>query len=161
MVQAAHQNSAHPSPVLQCVTYSPVLLHRVSKSLCPAIITTGSKEQPTATEQGTAHKAQHSQKVQTMSAEMNKHQQPSPAYEGTHNAQAYSELCSLLFSIWARTVKSRPNYARTARGLLSNTHALYASQQACPTEYADSVRAVIARLQPSRNRAPQGATAPQ
>lgn len=92
---------------------------------------------------------------------MSKHQPPSAAYEGTHSAQAYSELCELLFSVWARTVKSRPNYARTARGLLSNTHALYASQQACSTEYADSVRAVIARLQPSRNRAPQGATAPQ
>ena len=89
------------------------------------------------------------------------HQPPSPAYEGTHSAQAYSELCSELFSIWARTVKSRPNYARMARGLLSNTHALYAAQQACPTEYADSVRAVVARLQPTRNRAPQGATAPR
>ena len=88
------------------------------------------------------------------------HQAPSTAYEGTHSAQAYSELCSLLFSTWARTVKSRPNYARTARGLLSNTHALYAAQQACPTEYADSVRAVIVRLQPSKHRAPQGATAP-
>lgn len=90
---------------------------------------------------------------------MSQHQAPSTAYEGTHSAQAYSELCDLLFSTWARTVKSRPNYARAARGLLSNTHALYASQQACPTEYADSVRAVIARLQPSRNRHPQGATA--
>ena len=91
---------------------------------------------------------------------MNQHQPASPAYEGTHSAQAYSELCSELFSTWARTVRNRPNYARTARGLLSNTHALYASQQACPTEYADSVRAVIARLQPSRNRHQQGATAP-
>ena len=90
---------------------------------------------------------------------MSKHQPASPAYEGTHSAQAYLELCDLLFSTWARTVRNRPNYARTARGLLSNTHALYASQQACPTEYADSVRAVIARLQPSRNRHPQGATA--
>jgi len=89
------------------------------------------------------------------------HQAPSTAYEGTVNSQAYSELCDHLFRIWARTVKSRPNYARTARGLLANTHALYASQQACPTEYADSVRAVVARLQPSRNRAPQGATAPR
>lgn len=88
------------------------------------------------------------------------HQPPSPQYTGTHSAQAYRELCDLLFSAWARTVKSRPNYARTARGLLSNTHALYASQQACPTEYADSVRAVLVRLQPSRNRHPQGATAP-
>ena len=87
------------------------------------------------------------------------HQAPSPAYEGTHSAQAYSELCNLLFSTWARTVKSRPNYARTARGLLSNTHQLYASQQACPVEYADSVRSVLARLQPSHNRAPQAATA--
>jgi len=92
---------------------------------------------------------------------MNQHQPPSTAYEGTHSAQAYSELCDLLFSTWARTVKSRPNYARTARGLLSNTHALYAAQQACPTEYADSVRAVIARLQHSKHRAPQGATAPK
>ena len=89
------------------------------------------------------------------------HQAPSTAYEGTVSAQAYSELCDLLFSAWARTVKSRPNYARTARGLLSNTHALYASQQACPTEYADSVRSVIARLQPSKHRHPQGATAAQ
>ena len=118
-----------------------------------AIITTGSKEQPTATEQGTAHKA-HTHREHSMS----NHQPPSTAYEGTHSAQAYSELCNLLFSIWARTVKSRPNYARTARGLLSNTHALYAAQQACPTEYADSVRAVITRLQPSKHRAPQGAT---
>lgn len=92
---------------------------------------------------------------------MNQHQAPSTAYEGTHSAQAYSELCSLLFTTWARTVRNRPNYARTARGLLSNTHALYAGQQACPTEYADSVRAVLGRLQPSRNRAPQGATAPR
>lgn len=91
---------------------------------------------------------------------MSKHQTPHAAYEGTHSQAAYLELCSLLFSTWARTVKSRPNYARTARGLLANTHALYAAQQACPTEYADSVRAVIARLQPSRRRAPQGATAP-
>ena len=92
---------------------------------------------------------------------MSKHQPASTAYEGTHSQAAYLDLCSLLFSTWARTVKSRPNYARTARGLLSNTHALYAAQQACPTEYADSVRAVLARLQPSRNRAPQGATAPR
>lgn len=90
---------------------------------------------------------------------MNQHQAPSPAYEGTHSAQAYSELCSELFSTWARTVRNRPNYARMARGLLANTHALYASQQACPTEYADSVRSVLVRLQPTRNRAPQGATA--
>ena len=87
------------------------------------------------------------------------HQAPSTQYEGTHSAQAYSELCSELFSTWARTVKSRPNYARTARGLLSNTHALYASQQACPTEYADSVRSVLVRLQPSSNRAPVSSTA--
>lgn len=86
---------------------------------------------------------------------VSKHQPPSPAYEGTASAQAYSDLCSDLFSIWARTVRNRPNYARTARGLLSNTHALYASQQACPTEYADSVRSVLVRLQPSRNRAPR------
>lgn len=90
---------------------------------------------------------------------MNRHQAPSPAYEGTHSQAAYLELCDLLFSAWARTVKSRPNYARMARGLLSNTHQLYAAQQACPTEYADSVRAVLARLQPNRNRHPQGATA--
>lgn len=90
---------------------------------------------------------------------MSQHQTPSTQYEGTHSEAAYRELCNLLFSTWARTVRNRPNYARTARGLLANTHALYASQQACPTEYADSVRAVIARLQPSRNRAPQGATA--
>lgn len=92
---------------------------------------------------------------------MNQHQPPSPAYEGTVSAQAYSDLCDLLFSTWARTVRNRPNYARAARGLLSNTHALYASQQACPTEYADSVRAVIARLQPSKHRHPQAATAAQ
>lgn len=91
---------------------------------------------------------------------MSNHQAPSPAYEGTHSQAAYLELCDLLFSTWARTVRNRPNYARQARSLLSNTHALYASQQACPTDYADSVRAVIARLQPSRNRAPQGASAP-
>jgi len=91
---------------------------------------------------------------------MSNHQPPSTQYTGTHSAQAYRELCSELFSIWARTVRNRPNYARTARGLLSNTHALYAAQQACPTEYADSVRAVLARLQPSRNRHPQRATAP-
>ena len=92
---------------------------------------------------------------------MSNHQAPSPAYEGTHSAQAYSDLCNLLFSTWARTVRNRPNYARTARGLLTNTHALYAAQQACPTEYADSIRAVLVRLQPTRTRAPQGATAPQ
>ena len=90
---------------------------------------------------------------------MSQHQAPSTAYEGTHSQAAYLELCSILFSTWARTVRNRPNYARTARGLLSNTHALYAAQQACPTEYADSVLAVIARLQPSRNRVPQAATA--
>ena len=92
---------------------------------------------------------------------MSQHQTPHAAYEGTHSQAAYLELCDLLFSIWARTVRNRPNYARTARGLLSNTHALYASQQACPTEYADSVRSVLVRLQPTRNRAPQGATAPR
>lgn len=92
---------------------------------------------------------------------MSQHQAPNPQYTGAVSAQAYSELCSELFSIWARTVRNRPNYARTARGLLSNTHALYASQQACPTEYADSVRAVLARLQPSRNRHPQAATVAQ
>lgn len=89
------------------------------------------------------------------------HQAPSPQYTGTHSQAAYLELCDLLFSIWARTVKNRQNYARMARGLLANTHQLYASQQACPTEYADSVRAVIARLQPSRNRHPQAATVAQ
>lgn len=89
------------------------------------------------------------------------HQAPSPAYEGTHSAQAYLDLCDLLFSTWARTVRNRPNYARMARGLLANTHALYAAQQACPTDYADSVRSVMARLQPSRNRHQQGATAPR
>ena len=92
---------------------------------------------------------------------MSQHQTPHAAYEGTHSAQAYSELCSELFSTWARSVKSRPNYARTARGLLSNTHALYAAQQACPTEYADSVRSILVRLQPSKHRHPQGATAPR
>ncbi len=92
---------------------------------------------------------------------MNRHQAPSPAYEGTHSQAAYLDLCSLLFSTWARTVKSRPNYARMARGLLSNTHQLYAAQQACPTEYADSVRSVLVRLQPTRNRHQQGATAPR
>jgi len=92
---------------------------------------------------------------------MNQHQAPSPAYEGTHSQAAYLDLCDLLFSIWARTVKSRPQYARQARGLLSNTHQLYAAQQACPTEYADSVRSVIARLQPSKHRHTQGATAPR
>ena len=90
---------------------------------------------------------------------MNHHQTPSAAYEGTHSAQAYTELCSELFSIWARTVRNRPNYARQARGLLSNTHALYAAQQACPTEYADSVRAVLVRLQPSKHRHPHGGSA--
>lgn len=92
---------------------------------------------------------------------MSKHQAPSTAYEGTYSEAAYLDLCSLLFSTWARTVKSRPNYARTARGLLSNTHALYASQQACPTDYADAVRSCLVRLQPSRNRHLQGATAPR
>lgn len=87
------------------------------------------------------------------------HQAPSPAYEGTHSQAAYLDLCDLLFSIWARTVRNRPNYARMARGLLSNTHQLYASQQACPTEYADSVRSVLVRLQPSKYRHQQGATA--
>lgn len=90
---------------------------------------------------------------------MRHHQPPSPAYEGAHSAQAYSELCTLLFSTWARTVRNRPNYARAARGLLANTHALYASQQACPTDYADSVRSVIVRLQPSKHRHPQRNTA--
>lgn len=90
---------------------------------------------------------------------MSQHQTPHAAYEGTHSEAAYRELCNLLFSTWARTVRNRPNYARTARGLLSNTHALYAAQQACPTEYADSVRSVLVRLQPTRTRAPQGATA--
>ena len=90
---------------------------------------------------------------------MSQHQAPSPQYTGAVSAQAYSDLCNLLFSAWARTVRNRPNYARTARGLLSNTHALYASQQACPTEYADSVRAVLVRLQPSKHRHPHGGSA--
>ena len=80
------------------------------------------------------------------------HQTPHAAYEGTHSEAAYRELCNLLFSTWARTVRNRPNYARTARGLLANTHQLYASQQAAPLDYCDSVRSVLVRLQPTRNR---------
>lgn len=66
---------------------------------------------------------------------------------------AYLELCELLFSTWAHTVRRAPSYARLARSLLSNTHALYASQQACPQDYADSVRATLARL---TRHAPRG-----
>lgn len=90
---------------------------------------------------------------------MSQHQPPSTAYEGTHSAQAYIDLCNDLFSIWARTVRNRPNYARMARGLLSNTHQLYAAQQAAPLDYCDSVRATLARLQPTRNRHPVSCTA--
>lgn len=76
------------------------------------------------------------------------------------SAAAYADLCSLLFSAWAQTVRTRPAYARCARSLLSNTHQLWADQQACPTEYADSVRSVLVRLQGTKHRQPQGATAP-
>lgn len=76
-----------------------------------------------------------------------------------HNPQftsesAYFDLCNLLFSVWAQTVRRAPSYARMARSLLSNTHALYASQQACPVAYADSVRATLARLTRHAPRAP-------
>jgi hypothetical protein len=67
-----------------------------------------------------------------------------------HNPQftsetAYLDLCDLLFSTWAQTVRRAPNYARVARSLLSNVHALYANQQACPVDYADIVRSTLAR----------------
>lgn len=43
--------------MLQYVTYSPVLYVLCKQEPHHAIIITGSKEQPTATEQGTAYKA--------------------------------------------------------------------------------------------------------
>ena len=61
MVQATHQNSAHHSPVLQCVTHSTILYVLCKQEPHRAIIITGSKEQPTATKQGTAYKAQHTE----------------------------------------------------------------------------------------------------
>ena len=67
--------------------------------------------------------------------------------------QAYLDLCNLLFSTWAQTVRRAPAYARKTRSLLSNVHALYASQQACPVDYADSVRSTLARL---TRHAPRG-----
>lgn len=61
----------------------------------------------------------------------------------------YLDLCDTLFSTWAQCVRREPAYARIARGLLSNLHGLYARQQACPVDYADSVRACLVRA--SRN----------
>lgn len=63
---------------------------------------------------------------------------------------AYLDLCNTLYSTWAQTVRRNPSYARIARGLLSNLHSLYASQQACPVDYADTVRACLVRA--SRNQ---------
>lgn len=62
----------------------------------------------------------------------------------------YLDLCDTLFSTWAQCVRRDPSYARTARGLLSNLHSLYASQQACPQDYADTARACLVRA--SRNQ---------
>lgn len=61
----------------------------------------------------------------------------------------YLDLCDTLFSTWAQCVRREPSYARVARGLLANLHSLYASQQACPVSYADTVRACLVRA--SRN----------
>lgn len=61
----------------------------------------------------------------------------------------YLDLCDTLFGTWAQCVRREPAYARVARSLLSNLHGLYASQQACPQDYADTVRACLVRA--SRN----------
>ena len=63
---------------------------------------------------------------------------------------AYLDLCDTLYSTWAQCVRREPAYARIARGLLSNLHGLYACQQACPQDYADTVRACLVRA--SRNQ---------
>ena len=66
--------------------------------------------------------------------------------------QVYLDLCDTLFSTWAQSVRSKPAYARVARGLLSNLHGLYASQQACPVVYADTVRACLVRASRNQHR---------
>ena len=63
---------------------------------------------------------------------------------------AYLDLCDTLYSTWAKCVRREPSYARIARGLLANLHSLYAAQQACPVDYADTVRACLVRA--SRNQ---------
>lgn len=65
---------------------------------------------------------------------------------------AYLDLCNTLFSTWAQCVRRDPSYARIARGLLANLHALYASQQACPVAYADIVRACLVRASRNQHR---------
>lgn len=62
----------------------------------------------------------------------------------------YLDLCDTLFGTWTQCVRRDPSYARVARGLLANLHSLYAAQQACPQDYADSVRACLVRA--SRNQ---------
>lgn len=62
----------------------------------------------------------------------------------------YLDLCDTLFGTWAQSVRRNPAYARVARGLLANLHGLYANQQACPVDYADTVRACLVRA--SRNQ---------
>lgn len=64
----------------------------------------------------------------------------------------YLDLCDTLFSTWAQCVRSEPAYARVARGLLSNLHGLYSSQQACPLAYADTVRACLVRASRNQHR---------
>lgn len=64
----------------------------------------------------------------------------------------YLDLCDTLFSTWAQCVRSNPSYARIARGLLSNLHGLYASQQACPVSYADTARACLVRASRNQHR---------
>lgn len=64
----------------------------------------------------------------------------------------YLDLCDTLFGTWAQCVRSNPSYARIARGLLSNLHRLYASQQACPVDYADTVRACLVRASANQQR---------
>lgn len=64
----------------------------------------------------------------------------------TANSESeYLELCQQLFSGWARTVRTRPNAARTYRGYLKNLHQLFAEQQACPAYYAELIRAQLIR----------------
>lgn len=65
---------------------------------------------------------------------------------------AYLDLCDTLFSTWAQCVRREPSYARIARGLLANLHSLYAKQQACPVDYADTVRACLVRASRNQHR---------
>ena len=61
MVQATHQISAGRTGCVTVCNLQPCFVTSCKQEPHHAIIIAGSKEQPTATEQGTAYKAQHTE----------------------------------------------------------------------------------------------------